>query len=88
VANLQRKHKGARSELVASAWLLNQGYEVFRNVSQHGLIDIIAVKDGKTLFLDVKSAGCNANVLLSTEQVAAGVLGLIVYVRLFPANQE
>jgi hypothetical protein len=41
------KHKGARSELVACAWLLCQGYEVFRNVSQHGLMDIIAIKDGE-----------------------------------------
>lgn len=35
------KHKGAHSELVATAWLIEQGYEVFRNVSQHGAVDLI-----------------------------------------------
>jgi hypothetical protein len=34
---------------VGCAWLLRQGYEVYRNVSQHGLIDMIAIKDGKPL---------------------------------------
>jgi hypothetical protein len=26
---MESKHKGARSELIACAWLLEQGYEVF-----------------------------------------------------------
>ena len=26
-----------------------KGYEVYRNVSQHGLFDMIAIKDGKPL---------------------------------------
>jgi hypothetical protein len=34
---------------VGCAWLLRQGYELYRNVSQHGLIDMIAIKDGKPL---------------------------------------
>ncbi len=35
---------------VGCAWLLlRQGYEVYRNVSQHGLFDMIAIKDGKPL---------------------------------------
>lgn len=29
------KHFGARNELIACTWLLNQSYEVFRNISQH-----------------------------------------------------
>ena len=40
---MDKKHKGAASELIATAWLLKQGYEVFRNVSQHGKIDLIAI---------------------------------------------
>lgn len=32
---IDRKHRGARSELIASTYLLDQGYEVFRNVSSH-----------------------------------------------------
>ena len=49
------KHKGARSELLACAWLLAQGYEVFRNVSSCGLVDIIALKDGRATLFDVKT---------------------------------
>ena len=49
------KHRGAESELRACAWLLKQGYEVFRNVSSHGIIDIVAVKQGIATYIDVKS---------------------------------
>jgi hypothetical protein len=49
------KHKGACSELVACAWLLEQGYEVFRNVSSHGLVDLIALKENIVTFFDVKT---------------------------------
>lgn len=69
------KHKGAHSELIACAWLLSQGYEVFRNVSAFGLTDVIAQKGGRILLLDVKSANATP---LSKEQVAAGVLPLRV----------
>lgn len=48
-----RKHKGAWAELTATAWLLDQGYEVFRNVSPHGDTDIIARKPGEILEIDV-----------------------------------
>ena len=47
------KHLGSRSELVACAWLLSQGYsEVLRNVSSCGLVDIAAVKDGRVYLFD------------------------------------
>jgi hypothetical protein len=51
---LKRKHSGAANELAAMLWLLRQGYDVFRNVSQHGSIDLIAVRNGEFLKLDVK----------------------------------
>jgi Holliday junction resolvase-like predicted endonuclease len=35
------KHKGALAELKATTWLLQQGMEVFRNVSAFGEVDII-----------------------------------------------
>ena len=35
------KHRGAMSELAASAWLMEQGFEVFRNVSHYGKYDLI-----------------------------------------------
>ena len=47
---------GAASELTACAWLLSEGYEVFRNVAPAGPIDLIAFKDGLFLFIDVKTA--------------------------------
>lgn len=49
------KHRGAETELKACAWLLGEGYEVFRNVSPFGSVDIIATKDGVTRYIDVKS---------------------------------
>ena len=52
---IDKKHKGALAELNASAWLLAQGYEVFRNVSPHGLVDLIGIKDGQTYLFDVKT---------------------------------
>jgi hypothetical protein len=32
---------------MASTWLLRQGYEVFRNVSPHGIADMVAWKPGE-----------------------------------------
>lgn len=36
----KHKHRGCHSELLAVLWLLEQGWEVFRNVSQHGPADL------------------------------------------------
>lgn len=49
-----QKHRGAWAELVAVAWLLERGYEVFRNVSSCGPVDIVALKGGETVLIDVK----------------------------------
>jgi hypothetical protein len=51
---MNKKHKGAHMEIRAAAWLLEQGYEVFRNVSPYGEIDLVAIKDGVVTALDVK----------------------------------
>ena len=55
-------HKGATGELVAAAWLLNRGVEVFRNVSACGPADLMAwrVCDGASFPIDVKFLS-NAN---------------------------
>lgn len=50
-----QKHKGAASELLASIWLMGQGYDVFRNVSQYGLFDIVAFKNDELIKIDVKT---------------------------------
>ena len=76
---IHRKHTGARSEMIACVWLLDQGYEVFRNVSQCGLIDVVAVKGNEVLRLDIKGRKVsNAPVRLKKAQIAAGVRCLSV----------
>src|SRR5262249_15828766 len=46
------KHRGAQTELLACAFLLGEGYEVFRNISAHGTADIIACRGGGLLRID------------------------------------
>lgn len=52
-----QQHKGASSEMLAACWLLSKGYDVFRNVSPAGAIDIIAWKHDchRPELFDVKS---------------------------------
>jgi hypothetical protein len=54
---MNKKHQGAHSELTVSARLLQLGYEVFRNVSAHGMADLVAYKPstGEILLIDVKT---------------------------------
>jgi hypothetical protein len=50
--------KGAKYELLACAWLLEQGYEVFRNVALVGKGDLVIWKKGMIpVLVDVKSGG-------------------------------
>lgn len=51
--------KGSISEHIATAWLLQQGYDVFRNVAPNGRADLLAVDWDKdeTVRVDVKSEG-------------------------------
>ena len=54
--------KGAKYELLACAWLLEQGYEVFRNVCPVGKGDIVIWKQGETpVIVDVKKGGRSKN---------------------------
>lgn len=76
--DVERKHRGSWAEMIACAWLLQQGYEVFRNVSQHGACDMIALKDGAFTKFDVK---CKAGLTiqrLKQCQVDDGVILLAV----------
>lgn len=52
---MEKKYKGSASELIATVWLLKKGYEVFRNVSPHGTVDIIAKnpRTAECIFIDV-----------------------------------
>lgn len=51
------KHRGAAGELAACAWLLERGFEVFRNVSSAGPADLVAwhVESGSVYLIDVKA---------------------------------
>lgn len=51
--------KGSISEHLATAWLLQSGYDVFRNVSPNGRADLLAVDwdEDETIRVDVKSEG-------------------------------
>jgi hypothetical protein len=55
MSSLLAKHKGAFGELRACAWLLEQGYEVYRNVSPFGCVDIVGLKDGCVEYFDAKT---------------------------------
>ena len=89
----RNKHRGAISELRATTFLLEQGFEVFRNISQHGSIDIIAIsKDGTLLKIDVKTASSKTYTRvidgqiiedfsflpLSKAQISAGIIPLYI----------
>ena len=48
-----RKVLGARSELLATVWLWDQGFEVYRNLSDRGVVDMIATREEDILKIDV-----------------------------------
>lgn len=82
---IERKHTGARNEMIACAFLLCEGYEVFRNVSPHGIIDVIGMRGGLVTYFDVKGISDSSsksplsNDMLSQEQILAGVKRLNVF---------
>lgn len=56
-SELHTSIKGAISELEACTYFLKQGYEVFRNVSPVGKVDIIIWKVGEDpILIDVKTS--------------------------------
>lgn len=55
-SNLVTTKKGAMTELLASAWLILHGYEVFRNVAPTGPADLVAFKGDEVFKVDVKSS--------------------------------
>lgn len=46
---------GDIAEHYVVTWLWDEGYEVFKNAGCTGAIDMIAVKNGVPVFIDVKS---------------------------------
>lgn len=73
-----RKHKGTRAEYLACAWLLGEGYEVFRNISPFGEADLIAVRGSHKIEIDVKTASDVRLQPLTGSQIKRGVVVLHV----------
>lgn len=63
MTKIESKHLGAYSEIIASKYLFENGFDVFRSLSQHGPCDIIAMdsKNGHTIKVDVKTAAIGKN---------------------------
>lgn len=55
------KHRSGQTELIACAFLLGEGYEVFRNVSACGPIDLIACKGMETRRIEVGGLQADAS---------------------------
>ncbi len=68
-AAMTRGTNGAASELIASVDLLKRGYAVFRAVSPHCPCDLVAMRDGVCLRVEVRTGTLN----LSTSNVAIPV---------------
>lgn len=75
---MNKAERGAASELMACAYLLSQGYEVLRNVSRTGKVDIAAFDPatGEVRLYDVKTF--NTRLGLSKAQRLLGVRLLYV----------
>ena len=76
------KHiKGDRAELIAAEFFISLGYSVFRNMSQHGPIDLVLVDDDPkdVTLIDVKAIslrtknGYKVNRVPTKEQKQLGV---------------
>jgi Holliday junction resolvase-like predicted endonuclease len=57
MVNLSAATKGAKSELEAAVWLMEQGWLVFRNLAPDGLADLTAYHPQTKVFMlvDVKT---------------------------------
>ena len=74
---------GAYAELSAAGELLRRGFWVFRNVSPHGPCDLIALKSGRAIRVEVKTQVPYARVLPKSKNYTQGidydVLALVGY---------
>lgn len=52
---MKQTKKGHFAELVAAAILTKNNYDVFHPLQGHGPVDLIAVKDGEIILLDIKT---------------------------------
>jgi hypothetical protein len=79
---IDNQHTGAWAELRASAYFLQQGLSVYRNVAASGAADIITLnpETGETVSWDVKFVN-NGELRVSTRTTKQGKLGVrLLYV--------
>jgi len=55
VKHIEVNRKGDIAEYYAVTWLWDEGYEVFKNCGCTGEVDLIAIKDEKITYIDVKT---------------------------------
>jgi hypothetical protein len=67
----QRCNLGAACELIVCADLLRRGFSVYRNVSPAGVTDLVALKDGRVLRVQVKSSGAGSKHEKAANDVVA-----------------
>ncbi|MDE2097316.1 MAG: hypothetical protein KGL39_08745 [Patescibacteria group bacterium] len=84
MSRINTNKKGDIAEYKAILWLLEQGYAVFKNVECTGDTDLVAIKDGEFLRIDVKTVPTKNGELLfrvpkSEEQRAKGIKLLWVF---------
>lgn len=64
--------RGDVAELVASAYLLEKGYEIFKNTSCVGPVDIVAMSpEGDVTLIDVKRATSSLEGIIFAQKVVA-----------------
>ena len=80
---MNSNRKGDFAEFYAVTWLWDNGYEVFLNAGRTGAVDMIAMKDGETVLVDVKTAvydpavdKCTQRRVRTDEQKKLGVVFL------------
>jgi Holliday junction resolvase-like predicted endonuclease len=74
-----QSRKGDLAEYYAVTWMWDNGYEVFRNTSSCGPVDMVAFKDGEFILIDVKTSNKDGKVQdkRTNEQIALGVVFLL-----------
>jgi len=58
---MNKTKKGHFAELMAAAILTKNNYDVFHPLQGHGPVDLVAVKDGEIILLDVKTNATRVN---------------------------
>lgn len=77
----EQMHLGAYCELIAANWLMARGWLVFRNVSSHGIADLMVLHPptGEKRIYDVKCWRGVAGSVLTERQRELGILILYVH---------